>query len=86
MRRSTRLNAMLKAITPCIDDDDVLIDDGVIPFAPTRTVLVRARVRHVGPRQIVEWRTAGQWRASPYIVPQTTAGWDGCPWIALSHY
>jgi hypothetical protein len=49
MRRSKRLNAMLKAITPCIDDDDVLIDDVVIPFAPTRTVLVRARVRHVGP-------------------------------------
>lgn len=32
---------------------------------------------YVCPRQIVEWRTAGQWRASPYIVPQTTAGWDG---------
>lgn len=27
---------MLKAITPCIDDDDVLIDDVVIPFTPKR--------------------------------------------------
>lgn len=38
---------MLKTIAPGADDD--LIDDVVIPFTPKSTVLVKARVRYVGP-------------------------------------
>lgn len=48
MQRNKRsLDAMLKTIAPGADDD--LIDDVVIPFTPKSTVLVKARVRYVGP-------------------------------------